>query len=362
LAIDIRGTTTANKGAQLMFEAVVERFQATHRLTCPTPVIDWDFRTGLGVRQDLQINRVPRLSSALSDFVPDSIRSRYGLTATKDLEGVLDASGFAYSDSFGPRVASVEAAYASVWRKRGIRKILLPQAFGPFTHPGVAKATRLVIDQSEITFVRDAVSEQHVAELGVSATVRRAPDFTIGIEPATGVSLPVDDFVALVPNGKMITKAGLTTKDYVTSFSRFADSARKQGLEVLVVNHESSDLKLSKQIAEVTRSPIFADDRPRTLKAALSQARVIVASRFHAAVGGLSTGVPTVTVGWSHKYAELLEDFGVPEWGYVRNSTEAEHLAAVLNDKAGQAALGTHRVKLRAQVEDMWETVKDILG
>ena len=34
---------------------------------------------------------------------------------------------------------------------------------------------------------------------------------------------------------------------------------------------------------------------------------MLVASRFHAMVSGLAAGVPTMLVGWSHKYAEVLD-------------------------------------------------------
>ena len=36
-----------------------------------------------------------------------------------------------------------------------------------------------------------------------------------------------------------------------------------------------------------------------------------VVSRFHAMVGALSLGKPTVVVGWSHKYLEVMEEFGL---------------------------------------------------
>jgi len=37
-------------------------------------------------------------------------------------------------------------------------------------------------------------------------------------------------------------------------------------------------------------------------------------SRFHAMVGALTDSVPVVVLGWSHKYAEVMQQFGLEEW------------------------------------------------
>jgi polysaccharide pyruvyl transferase WcaK-like protein len=42
---------------------------------------------------------------------------------------------------------------------------------------------------------------------------------------------------------------------------------------------------------------------------------VLVTSRFHAMISGLATSTPTVVVGWSHKYREVLDDFGLSSLG-----------------------------------------------
>jgi polysaccharide pyruvyl transferase WcaK-like protein len=51
--------------------------------------------------------------------------------------------------------------------------------------------------------------------------------------------------------------------------------------------------------------------------------QVLVTSRFHAMISGLSTCTPTVVVGWSHKYREVLDDFGLADFGM--DSTTLSH-------------------------------------
>ena len=50
----------------------------------------------------------------------------------------------------------------------------------------------------------------------------------------------------------------------------------------------------------------------------------LVASRFHAIISAMSTGIPTVVIGWSHKYAEVLSAFGLEQYciGYADLSAD----------------------------------------
>ena len=58
-----------------------------------------------------------------------------------------------------------------------------------------------------------------------------------------------------------------------------------------------------------------ADLTAGELRRLVSGSRVLVTSRFHAMISGLSTCTPTVVVGWSHKYREVLDDFGLAKFG-----------------------------------------------
>jgi polysaccharide pyruvyl transferase WcaK-like protein len=53
----------------------------------------------------------------------------------------------------------------------------------------------------------------------------------------------------------------------------------------------------------------------KELKNVIASCEVIVASRYHSCVAALSSGVPTLVVGWHYKYEELLHWYGQDEWG-----------------------------------------------
>ena len=54
----------------------------------------------------------------------------------------------------------------------------------------------------------------------------------------------------------------------------------------------------------------------------------LVASRFHAMIAGLSLCIPTMVIGWSHKYRETLADFGMQNYAIDYKNTDLKILKA----------------------------------
>jgi len=361
MTVDIRGTNTINKGAQLMLEAAAARLRDRYEVSVPIAGTSYDVRSLNGLRQTLHRYGHPRASAALGSVVPRRVRRQFGLVADSDITGVVDASGFAYSDSFGAARARREALFGRAWAKRGVPKVLLPQAFGPFEDPEVRTWCREVVAQAQLVFARDRVSLDYLRSLGTSTPIDLAPDFTIGVGPAS-VRRPLDeDYVAIVPNGKMV-KAGVFSREaYVDELGRYAAAAQAAGLRPLIVVHETGDSRIAQSVAEASGSALFTDPDPRVLKGVIAESVATVASRFHAIVGALSQGVPTVALGWSHKYRELLADFEVEDWLTAPGSRPDQVLAAVLGDAAGRARLAGSKQRLLQDVDGMWSKTFDTL-
>ena len=83
---------------------------------------------------------------------------------------------------------------------------------------------------------------------------------------------------------------------------------------------------------------------------------VLVTSRFHAMISGLTTSTPTVVVGWSHKYKEVLDDFGLSNLGLDSSALNtpseiADIVAEVLASKdqiSQQISTALPAVKIRS--------------
>lgn len=69
----------------------------------------------------------------------------------------------------------------------------------------------------------------------------------------------------------------------------------------------------------------------KELKNIIASCKVIVASRYHACVAALSSGVPTLVVGWHYKYEELLHWYGQKEWGIPTGECTSEKLISTFD-------------------------------
>jgi len=93
------------------------------------------------------------------------------------------------------------------------------------------------------------------------------------------------------------------------------------------------------------------DINTRSVRKIIAACDVLVTSRFHAMVAGLSSCTPTMVVGWSHKYQETLSDFGMG-----RFAVDFEDESADLSRYLGE--LLEHNMDVREQLKLSLEKVK----
>jgi hypothetical protein len=71
--------------------------------------------------------------------------------------------------------------------------------------------------------------------------------------------------------------------------------------------------------------------------------------------------VPTLAFGWSHKYRELLADFGVADRLVTPESDPEAAITGLLSDSAGDTRQKERLPELIDRVELMWERTIDAL-
>lgn len=361
MTIDLRGVNTHNKGAELMMYAVAERLEGKFPLAVSPNGSAYDVRARLGLRQTLLMNQAPLVSGLAGSLVPTKLRDGFGLTSERDVRGVLDAAGFAYSDSFSAVRSKREALVADRRKKRGIPTVFLPQAFGPFDKEEQRKWSRRLLMGAKLVFARDQVSLAHVRALDPSINVRLSPDFTIGLKAPQSAHF-TGDYAALVPNVKLVTHAGLGVEAYVDSFTTAGKVLRAAGIEPVIVVHEFNDNDLAHRIAKLLDCEVFTDQNPLVLKGVIGNARMAIASRFHAIVGALSQGTPVLAYGWSHKYEQLLGDYGVEHWLFSKDKDIKRSVQSLISDDRGLASIEAKQPELLAENDRMWAEVIGVLG
>jgi colanic acid/amylovoran biosynthesis protein len=375
MIIELTGASTRNKGAELMALAVrghLAEADPAIQLAVDPWFGPYPDRARYGLLTKLCPTRVGRSSLAVW-LMPRSFRASYGLVAESDIDTVLDAAGFAFSDQFGPGRVEGFAADVIRWKRQGKKVVMLPQALGPFKDARVRAAFRSILEQVDLVFARDSQSMEYAADVGGAADrLALAPDFTNLVQAVCpGDFEPSDKQVCLVPNDRMIEKGGPASGAYLPFMAECARQVRSRGFDpVLLLHDPKSDGPLVAPLLQAIGLdlPVVRHLDPRHLKWILGRSLLVIGSRFHALVSALSQAVPCLASGWSHKYQALFADYGCGQC-VVQPTDPTDRLAAALDrlldaaehDRMTQS-LRRHGDQIKASVQAMWRRVDSVLG
>ena len=381
LKVEIKGVQFRNKGAYLMLLGCLQGLEQLGRpfelVLSPGPNLPYRERALLGAWQKLSLRRkgldlTPWFGN-MPNFMLNTLK-RYGIVTEKEVNVILEASGFAYGDQWPLLFLQNTAREVKRFGEAGKPFIFMPQAFGPFKSDESKAAMRDIIKHARLIFVRDPVSLSHlqscVAEL--PAHVVLTPDFTVGLKGVSRTALPEFDgpFAALIPNNKVISKFNHANAEaertrYVEAFAAAGNQLTELGLEVVLVNHEGKeDAALCAEIAKLTPCQIITIEDPLAVKALIGKAELCVSSRFHGAINALSQNVPCIATSWSHKYHAMMDDFGMADYciealSAVTLTQKITQLLANKNDI--QPLLAEKSAALKAKNQLMWQKLHDTL-
>lgn len=381
MLIDIRGFNPQNLGSCLMLLATQRRLleafpdvQLSVRLASDDLPLSVRHRTRFQVqgRWPTQWRGLP--VGWLGRALPSSLRRALWITREQECAAVVDLSGFAYGDFWGPEKLHRRLGRPLLRSPRQHRKlILLPQAFGPFTNSHLASGMREVLSQANLVFPRDRVSSGYLSELGVaSATLEQFPDFTHEVPCFRRRSFPAPrSYFCLIPNAKLT--AGRTAEE-VACYERFLIHAANRmsaalGVPPVVLRFGGrEDEKLVEMLlARITPTPkCFAVADPRYAKGLIDSSVAVVSSRFHAIVSALGSAVPCLAVGWSHKYGEAMMEFDCVQYSLSLRDPDMhgaldEFIAEVLRGGL-HARLTSAAARQSAATERMWNKVIHCIG
>lgn len=292
---------------------------------------------------------LPPLRKAIQDAVPE-----VKALATADV--LLDQGGITFVDGRGKflvyNVASILPALFV-----GTPVVKCAQAMGPFREPANRYAAKALLPRMAAIVSRGAVTHEHLDELGLTNVTEGADlAFTLDVteQDAARAREAVDtsffdggDVVGVSPSAVLRKGAEARGEDYVGEVARLVDHITGElGRPVFLVAHSArgntdkthnNDLPLCREIyarLQDTSKVLFVDAElgSQGLRYLIGRCDLFVASRFHAMVSSLATGVPTLVIGWSHKYREVLDMFGLAEWALGHDAATEEGVRAKLGE------------------------------
>ena len=360
---------SANKGAAAMVETVVTRLpdyvgEVRFVLLTTYPADDQD---RLPTNAEIDVVGLEPLRLALVEFpvallayLARKCRLRLGWVRTRanrailNSDVVVDVAGISFADGRGIPIVVYNTLMTSIGVLLGVPTVKAAQALGPFRGRVNRLLASRVLPALAMVCARGAATRSHLDTLGLTNVVD-VSDLAFSLDEAA--TLPADverqlsviegDFVTVMPSSVVKGIYEKNGSNYVDAVERLIRSLKDAtGLGVVIVPHSyrlghsegrMNDGPVCRAVAsrfvnDLRVVGIDADLTAGELRHIVSRGAALVTSRFHAMISGLATATPTVVVGWSHKYKEVLSDFGLEDFGLDSDS---------LND----SALIVHKVK-----------------
>ncbi len=358
-----------NKGAALMLMSVIEQV----RLHIPDAVIVVPknvFNQDISFCMEHGISPLNTTDGPIHRFIYhliyNKLLSSQKYITPKQIDLILDAGGFQFSDQWMCTKEMVEQRnrYYKSFSKKGRKIVFLPQAFGPFEMKESRSMINIVHKYADVIYAREQISYNYLRkEFPQSSKIMIAPDFTCLLKPnkSIKVHLPYKQYIIVIVNCRMLTHTSqLISTRYGEFMCKIIQFLLDKGENVILLNHEGmDDEQLLYQInSQLSRSlPILTNLNAIDVKGIIKQAKLLISSRFHGVVSGLTQNVPTLCTSWSHKYQELLKDHNCSSNILdITNLNEAEKI--ILDTLENPMKYCSNNITLiEKKAESMWQEI-----
>lgn len=342
MIVELHGAQFKNKGAQLMLRTVV--FELKNRVddiefVVGTKCGTQDQRDSLSLKQIIPVrpwmdSSYYRLLLSFQELISKEFSRRIfdhdKYVTLKDIDALIDLSGFAFTDHWGNAPIKNFASLCDTYQRQGKPIVMLPQALGPFRSNATQQAFRKVIENVDLLYVRDNKSAKFAKQIAENGDqIHIAPDMTLFYPPRDDEISALQPYCCIIPSTRMFDqgKADWGNK-YRNMITLSVEESLQNGFQVYVVVHDIGDYPIAENIADRFKGQrkvsIYQNDDPVTLKKFIGKSTYVVGSRYHGILAAFSYGVPALCMGWSHKYIYLYQDFGLEEFLITPDTSKPE--------------------------------------
>jgi len=254
---------------------------------------------------------------------------------------------------------------------------IMPNSFGPFYGLGVARLVRMVLKRCELVTVRESISKEMLAEIGIDALL--FPDLGFGLHRSERENTEKIVLNKLYPGRKLVAITARPYRfpgssdpvknyhDYIEGMARFASWLFEENyLPVFVehtlseTTHENDKSCISEIISKLNQGEYFLiSDNNYTckdLKAIYSQFDYIVGTRFHSVIFSLSEEVPSIAITYGgNKGQGIMRDLDLSDYAIPMSefsSKKAIHAFMKLCESRREVCF--HLAKCNLQIKESY--------
>lgn len=380
MIIELKGVEFENKGSELMLHALLERIalywpEAEIALS-PNKKSPYLLRASVCAWQKVSLRKLYLDLNSVSYYFPNILSNylkKWGVVTEADVDVVLDASGFSYSDQWSPKM-SIYHLLGELKRakKHGKPYIFMPQAFGPFSNLKVREMIKRGFPDAALICAREEASYQYVKEItGELDRLVIFNDFT-NLIAAEKIKLFPEKQVCIIPNKNMINPRN-KHKKWVSSYKELVLNAisiyRELGYQPFFLNHEgNADLALINDINSSLEQAliVITEENPVKVKGYISASDGVLCSRYHGCISALSNGIACLGTSWSHKYEQLYRQYEADDF-LLEPEITYEQLKSVITESFDFNSLKYEKINnqaalLKEQSEELWLTICNVIN
>ncbi len=290
-------------------------------------------------------------------FLGKLFRMNKIIKAYSQADIVIDEAGISFVDSRGFIMNTYAFVCAAVPMLCGVPVVKYSQALGTFKNGWNKFLAKWILPKIKLICARGKITQDNLAEIGITKNVKLCADGAFSMPDSEYWAEKVDELcksdifygdnvVALSISSVVQGKCEKKGVDYKGCMIRFTDWLNSQGYNVLLIANaaregsqkpRNNDLMICTEVYEAARNKDMVrwyprEMAPEEIRELLGRSRCLVASRFHAMIGALEKCTPVLLIGWSHKYKEVLDMFGLGEYAADFSSLELETLKTKFNE------------------------------
>jgi len=278
----------------------------------------------------LCLRRVP------AKWLTDSITKEY-----YEADVLIDLGGVTFSDDRDWKGLMLSLGFLAPAVATGTPIVKLSQAMGPFRKIINRYCAEFFLKRCRLLIARGKTTQENVKKLlGSDVECHECADVAFLLKPAEneqvstflcGHNMPEGNFIGVSPSAVVDRKARgkMMQEGYRKAMVELVDLAVKTtSLPVMLIpyawppgSRDREDMELCCEIYDKVSDKdnvyvITEDIDAVMLKGIIARSRAFVACRFHAMIAALSSKVPVMVIGWGHKYAEMMAQFGLGDYVY----------------------------------------------
>jgi len=252
-----------------------------------------------------------------------------------DADLAVDLAGISFVDSRGIANLIYNTLMSSLPLLHRTPTVKAAQAIGPCRKPLTRLLASLVLKRMRWIGARGNVTLLHLQEVGLNNSEQVADlAFSMTENPSLSAEvndlLPDGDFILVMPSIVVEQMYGEHPSRYLDAMARMiSELANSTNTPVVLVahsyepslrRHRMNDrptlLDLSRRLSSSELVTVIDNELSAgQLRSLIALSDFLVTSRFHAMISALATATPVFVIGWSHKYREVLGDFGLGRLG-----------------------------------------------